>query len=767
MPKLFSIPDTKRSSRESDSALLSKSKKLTAPPPRAIKGKDSLMGRVNAVKALVEAKLGKFSSEVESVRTVEDLSRYIDKVIENGICSIDTETTGLDPLTDFVVGTGIYTPGSGKSIYIPLEHMSYVTGVKVDRQISRKDFADQLKRLRDNDVKVVYHNAKFDFRMFRNNFGVDLNISWDTMIGAFMLNENERIGLKYVWEMYCGEGNTELSMNFDDMFKDLDFRYVPIDTATLYAGMDPKKTWDVYEFEKKYLDGKSVECVEKNLQQVSWVFNNIEMPVIKTVANMEDRGISLDVEYAKTLEVEYQKKLQLAEDDFYKTLEIYRDKINEYKRKNPGGKFKEPVQIGSPQQIGILLYDVLKLGDASKGTGEAELLALDHPIARKVLEYRGISKLLSTYIVKLPRVVNPKDGKIHCSFNQCGAQTGRFSSSDPNLQNIPSHDKLIRKMFVPDPGKVLLGCDFSQQEPRILAHMSKDERLIQAYKDGKDIYATVGAIVYKLPYEQCLEFHPDGTKNPEGKQRRSAMKSVVLGLMYERGAKSVAEQIGCSVQEATKIIKQFFSAFPRVEEFVDKTHTLVKRSGFVTDAFGRKRRLLDATLPDYTLEQTGRVPTRNFDPLAMLDEGEFVPRGIDKDIERKLLEELRGAYGFRAVNEIKKKAEEMGIKVHDNTGRIADALRQSVNFRIQGSAASQTKRAMAMVDNDPELKSYGFELLIQVHDELIGQCPKETAKKAGERLSYIMRHCADDVLTVPFKCDVEITDRWYGEEVEL
>lgn len=766
MARLFQIPNAPRSSREGDSALLSRAKVMAAPAPRTLKGKDTLMDRVKMIKALVESKLSRYRDGVQAIRTKEELKLYIDEVIRQGICAIDTETTGLDPLKDVIVGAGIYTPGS-KSVYIPVEHISYVTGVRVPNQVEKSDVIEQFRRLQESGVKIVYHNAKYDYRMFKNSWQTELGIYWDTMIGAFMLNENDRIGLKYVWELYCGGGETELAMNFDDMFKDLDFRYVPIDTAVLYAGMDPKKTFELYEFEKLYLDSDSEVCQRRGLENVARLFQNIEMPVIRTVARMEDRGISLDIEYAKHLEEEYTKELKVCEDDFYKTLEMYRDEINAYKRRNPGSKFKEPVQIGSPQQIGFLLYDVLKLGDVSQSTGEEVLLSLDHPLARKVLAYRGVTKLLSTYITKMPKVAHPTDGKIHCSFNQCGAQTGRFSSSDPNLQNIPSKDKQIRKMFIPEPGMVMLGCDFSQQEPRILAHMSRDQRLIDSYAQGKDIYATVGAIVYKMPYEACLEFHPDGTKNPEGKQRRTNMKTVVLGIMYERGARSVAEQLGCSLQEASKIINQFFTAFPKVKEWVEETHELVKQKGFVEDAFGRKRRLPDAQLTDYTLEFTGKGVVKNFDPMAMLSGRAKVQTTIDPEVEKGLMSELRSAYGYRAVNDIKKKAQSMGIKVHDNTGKIADALRQAVNFRIQGSAASQTKLAMAMVDNDPELQSYGFELLIQVHDELIGQCPKETAKKAGERLSHIMRHCADGILSVPFKCDVEITDRWYGEEVDV
>lgn len=765
MKKLFTLPESK-SSREGDSALLAKTKKFSAPPPRTLKGKDTLMDRIKMVRALVESKLGKYESQVEAIRDEKRLAEYIDAAIENGIVALDTETTGLDTLKDIIVGACLYTPGQ-KAVYIPVEHVSPVTGFKVDNQIPRNKVIEQFKRLVEADVDIVMHNAKYDYKMLLNDWGIRVRIYWDTLVGGFMLNENIPNRLKYRWELHCNDGKVDEEVGFDDLFKDLDFRFVPIDTAKLYAAMDPKMTYELFEFEEKYLCTDMKECQEKGLEDVAWVFHKIETPVTEVLARMENRGIALDKEYAASLEEEYKQQLKIAEDDFYKTLEIYRDEINAYKRKNPGGKFKEPVQIGSPQQVGLLLFEVLGLGDISWGTGEGVLLSLEHPLANKILRYREVQKLLSTYITKLPRVCHESDGKIHCQFNQCGAATGRLSSSDPNLQNIPSKDKNIRKMFIPDKGKVLISCDFSQQEPRILAHMSQDHRLIQSYKDGKDIYATVGSIVYKLPYEQCLEFHPDGTKNPEGKKRRTAMKSVVLGVMYERGAKSVADQLNITVQEASKIIKQFFDAFPEVKDWVEETHRLVKKYGFVEDAFGRKRRLLDAQLPDYTLELTGKVAQKNFDPLAMLSGKAKVQTTIDPKTEKMLLEELRGAYGYKAVNEVKKKALSMGIKVHDNTGKIAEALRQAVNFRIQGSAASQTKLAMSQVENDKELQECGFELLLQVHDELIGQVPLETAKEAGERLSHIMRHCADGILNVPFKCDVEFTDRWYGEEVEV
>lgn len=767
MRKLFEPLNINRGSRDGDNAVLAKSMNMkSGPAPRVLKGKDSLMDRIKMVKALVEQNLGKHENEVECVRDSAKLEWYIDEAIKNKIAAVDTETTGLDSLSDIIVGPCLYTPEK-KSIYVPVEHISYVTGIRVENQIPAVEVAKQFKRLADEKVNLVYHNAKFDYKFFLNNWGIRMPIYWDTMIGGFMLNENIPNGLKYRWELHCGQGNTELSMNFDDLFKDLDFRYVPLQTATLYAGMDPKKTFELFEFEENLLCTDMPGCKEKGLQKVSWVFHNIEMPAIEPLANMETRGIGLDVEYAKELEEEYNEQLKIAEDDFYKTLEMYRPEINAYKRKHPG-EIIEPIQIGSPKQIGILLFKVLGLGDASWGTGEGVLKNIDSPVAKRILDYRGVTKILSTYVTKLPKVRHARDGKIHCDFNQIGAATGRLSSRDPNLQNIPARKgKKIRRMFVPDPGYVLVSCDFSQQEPRILAHMSNDKDLLQAYADDKDIYATMGSIVYGVPYDQCREKHPDGSDNPDGKKRRDSMKTLVLGIMYERGPQSVSDDLKCSMDEAKKLIKKFFDAFPTVRDWIEKTHEFVTENGYAEDAFGRKRRLVDAQLPDYTLEMTNAYKNKNFDPMEAFRSSKSAPKEIDPELEKDILGALRNAYGHKKVNDIKAEAAGMGVKVHDNTGKRADALRQGTNFRIQGSAASQTKLAMGLVERDPELKELGFQLLLQVHDELIGQAPLETAKKAGERMSHIMRHCADKVFNVKFKCDLEYTDRWYGEKVEV
>ena len=195
------------------------------------------------------------------------------------------------------------------------------------------------------------------------------------------------------------------------------------------------------------------------------MFMNIEMPIIDVIADMEDTGITLDIEFAKQLSEKYHKQLNEQEASVYNIINNYKDKIDAYKKRNPDNKLSEPINISSPTQIAILLYDILGLVSPDKnkprGTGEEILLALNHPLSQVILDYRGTQKLLSTYIDKMPQIVNTKTGKIHCSFNQYGAKTGRFSSDNPNMQNIPSHNKEIRKMFGARDGYALVGSDFS------------------------------------------------------------------------------------------------------------------------------------------------------------------------------------------------------------------------------------------------------------------------------------------------------------------
>ena len=310
------------------------------------------------------------------------------------------------------------------------------------------------------------YNACFDIRFIRDRVGVSLTCTWDCYLATRLLNENEPSNaLKMVHRKYVLNGKED-AFKFDDLFKGISFDLIPVQTAYLYAAHDAIITYELYQFQKPYLTSDDSVCIEHGLQDVAWVFYNIEMPCVAVLADMEDMGVDFDKAYADKLHEEYHRQLDEKTERVRKILDMYADDIANYKAKNPGNKLSEPINLDSPTQIAILLYDVMKIKpvdtDKPRGTGEEILTKINNDFTQALLDYRGVGKLINTYIDKLPQCVNPKDGRIHCKFNQYGADTGRMSSSDPNLQNIPSHNKDIRKMFKATDGYVMMSSDFSR-----------------------------------------------------------------------------------------------------------------------------------------------------------------------------------------------------------------------------------------------------------------------------------------------------------------
>lgn len=769
MSGLFNLPP--RATRAGDSLLAKKaSRAAKANAGISIKGGGGLLERISTISAMVNKNLGKYADRYDIIREEDEFEKYIDDCIEQGVISIDTETNSLDPITCTLAGLCLYTTGN-KAVYIPLHHVSYVTGIEIENQVSDEFAASQMQRLVDNNVKVIMFNAKFDIRVIKNQLGVELIPHWDCYIGARLLNENEpENNLKALHKKYClnGEGD---SFTFDSLFKGIPFTHIPVNTGYLYAARDAEITYEYYEFQRPFLTENDPVCIERDLTGPAFVFNHIEMPLINIVAEMEDNGIAFDFDFADSLSKEYNAKLKEAEDKFYKECDKFGEALDNYReRKGAANKLEYPINISSPTQIAIMLYDVLEIKPVDKekprGTGEEILQKIDHPVAKAILEYRGVAKLLSTYIDKMPTIVNPKTGRIHASFNQMGADTGRFSSSDPNMQNIPSHNDEIRKMFRASEGHVLLSSDYSAQEPRLTAHMSGDEKMIAAYKAGKDLYVEIASIAYNLPYDECKEFREDGTRNPDGKERRNAAKAIVLGVCYGKGVPAIAEDLGVPRKKAQEIYDKVMVSFPGLKQFMEDSENMARDYGFVTTVWGRKRRLPNMQLEPYEFTYIGGVP-KDFDPLFD-DEDEFDdgPLEVDEATKQRYINVLNRTYSRKEKEVIKAKAKNEGILIKDNGGYIAEATRQCVNSRIQGSAADQTKLAMILVGNDKKLKELGFKLLLAVHDELIGECPRENAKEVAERFSLLMIEAAKD-LVVPSKCDVEITDCWYGEPLQL
>lgn len=742
-------------------------KEPTTSVEKQIKSKKlSLQEKLVIIKENVLKILGKYKDDTLTITTERELIDYIDKAIANNFISVDTETdNSLDPLTCKLMGLCLHTYGM-KQAYIPVNHVNRETGKRLENQLTEEFIREQLERIVKTNTKTVFHNAKFDYEVIKCTTGVSLNIHWDTLVGSKMIDENRRShGLKQLYVELIDPSDEKY--NIEHLFQGIEYALVDPELFALYAATDAYKTTKLHDYQVKWFE----TCEHKDLFKL---FTTVELPIIAVTAEMELYGITLDTEYGGRLSDKYHKLLDTIDNETSEELKKLQPKIDEWKKSTKGqqmvGKktkadqLTDPVNLSSPTQLAIILYDILEITPPDKknprGTGEDVLEKINIPLCKAILKRRGMLKLVNTYIDKLPTILNPKTGRLHAGFNPLGAATGRFSSSEPNLQNIPSHNKEIRMMFRATPGYKLVGSDFSQAEPRLMAWYAQDENMINAYKNKKDLYATIASIVYNNAYEENLEFFPDGSPNPHGKERRSFMKSVILGLLYGRGTASVAEQIGKSIEEAQEIIDKFFAGFPNVKKWIHETQENCRKTGYVTDLWGRVRRLPDIQKPKYTirLSKDSNVDMLMFNPLLGCADKENSEAVSLINKYTKATDRIKSKNDYL---QLKQDALKDNIEIHDNSGFISQAERQCVNARVQGGSATCTKKAMIAVHNDPIMKQLGFHLMLCVHDELIGECPEENAQAVAERLSELMINAPKPECLVPFKCDADITSRWY------
>ena len=767
---------TPRSTRESDKNILKKASSSTTIPIIKSRGNGKgLSERIASAEVEVNRYFSKFKDDFLIIRDEQTLKTYFDNVLKDGEIAIDTETNSLDTFNGIVAGICIYSP-SNKAAYIPLHHVSYITGQEVQNQLKEEVIRKYFSLIEQNKIKVIMHNADFDLKVFANLIGLRIPCYWDTMIASNLLNENESHKLKELHDKYCGDGTGVYSIT--NLFDGIVFTHVPIKLGYLYAARDAKMTYELYKYQSKWLSPNPPEGYE-DLKSCYDVMMNIEMPLVPVILDTEIRGIALDMDTANKLKTEYNHKLEICKEKFKQILLPLKDTITNYIHNhstiNSKCKLEWPVNMDSPLQVSELIYKVFMV-DSKNGvsTGVKELQSILEKtkndslkqLISNLLDYRKIQKLLTTYIDKLPTTVNPTTGKIHCNFNQYGTVTGRMSSSDPNLQNIPSKNKEIRKMFTADEGYCLVGGDYSQQEPRILAHMSGDEQLIHAYTAGKDLYAHVGSLALKVPYEDCLEHFPDGSVNQEGKLRRNKMKAIVLALMYGKGSKALAEDLKIDLKEAEQLMRSFFNEFPKVKKFIDDTQNFARYNGYVTTLWGRKRRLPDMLLDKYEFSYANGVGN-DFDPLSDFSNPVEINKEVTKELKDKWNKLLDNAWGYKQKQLLIQRAlDEDGLKIKENTLKIADAERQCVNSRIQGSAGDMVKRASILCYNDKRLQERDCHILIWVHDEIISTCPIKYAKECAKFIDENMKKAAEN-LVVPMKTDFEITKIWYGEQLDL
>ena len=515
---------------------VSKPKQVTIQTEKVAKSKSiSITEKLRIIRDEVMRILGVYKDQTVTIRTRDDLHKYIDAAIVNGEIAIDTETNNsLVPLTCKLMGPCIYTPGQ-KNAYIPINHVDPYSRELLPNQLTEQDIKEEFTRL--VNTKIIMHNGKFDFEVIKCTCDIELEIYWDTMIASRILDENERANLK---QQYISKIDPSIEKySIEKLFDGIEYAVVDPDLFALYAATDAFMTYKLYLWQKAMFEIPGSERMYN-------LFKNIEMPLVKVCADMELTGITIDTEYASRLSKMYTGMLEDIDVQISTELDKYRDQIEQWRTtpdanrkdqktnkkgeitwtKSKSEQLQDPPSMTSPTQLAIFLYDVLNVGVIDKktprGTGEEILKAIGLPICNLILEKRGLEKLIGTYVDKLPQCVLPETGRLHAHFNQIGADTGRFSSSDPNLQNIPSKNKNIRMMFCASPGNVLVGSDYSQQEPRLLASYANDEAMLDAYRNKKDLYATIAMGVYNNNYEDNLEHFPDGTKNSAGAARRSS-----------------------------------------------------------------------------------------------------------------------------------------------------------------------------------------------------------------------------------------------------
>lgn len=713
--------------------------------------------------------LGRHREDTLTVKDIGCFSSYIDSIIENGICALDTETNNsLDPHTCKLMGLCLYTNGQ-KQAYIPCNHVDLFTGERLPWQISERQIREQLQRLLDANVKIVYHNASFDIRVIQCTCGIELGYIWDSAIAAKILNENESAKLKDQYQMHVDP--THAKYDIESLFQRLPYAIVDPDLFALYAATDPMMTFKLYEYQLR-------EFMKPDNKDIYDLYLTVELPCIQVVKDMELEGIEVDLDYCKRIQDKYHGILDGYDEKIQSELDKLMPRINEW-RSSPEGQAKvgkktkaeqlsDPINLDSTTQLAIIVYDILKVpttyGDKSPRSVDKNTIPLiledyDIPLLQVFNEKKVYQTLVQNFLDKIPELVNKDTNRVYCSFNQVGTVTGRFSCSDPNLQQIPSKNHEVRLMFKARDGYTLVGNDWSQQEPRLLAFYSQDEDMIRNYVEGKDLYALIATKVYHNKYEDNLEFNPlTGKRSEEGAKRRSACKQVQLAISYGMSTKSLANKIDTSEKDAQKIIDDFYKGFAGVRKWTDETIEFAHKHGYVVDWHGRRRRLPTITLPKYSIKLANSDEDANFNPFIGCSN-----REIDEESLNKYQALLEKAKWWKDVKAIKERALGEGILISSNNMLISRAERQCVNARIQGGAATMTKVAMIKIYHDKELRDLGFKLLIGVHDELIGECPKENGERCAERLAYLMRTCISDICNVPFKSDAYVVSRWYED----
>ncbi|PZO65635.1 MAG: DNA polymerase I, partial [Paracoccus denitrificans] len=499
-----------------------------------------------------------------TIRDADTLAKWLDAIRQQGAVAIDTETTSLDEMTAELVGVSL-SPAVGMAAYIPLNHVTgaadlFGGGSRAEGQMDAAEALAMLKPVLEDPATVkILHNAKYDWKILARN-GIRMTPVEDTMLMSYALNAgSHNHGMDELADKYVGHRCQPIKDLIGSGKSQITFDQVPIDKATAYAAEDAEITWRLYQIFRPQLPPAGVTTV----------YETLEKPMIEVLAEMEMTGVQINAEHLSRMSGNFAQSMARLEDEAHELA---------------GGKFN----LGSPKQLGDILFNQMGLTGAKTGKSGAlstsadvleDLAAEGHELPARVLDWRQISKLKSTYTDALPTFVNRDTGRVHTSYSITGAQTGRLSSTDPNLQNIPvrtEEGRRIREAFVAPEGKRLISLDYSQIELRILAHIAEIPALKQAFSDGIDIHAMTANQMFGVPVEGM-----------DPMIRRRA-KAINFGVIYGISSFGLARNLRIPRAEAQLFIDTYFERFPEIRAYMNDTVAAAKRDGFVRTLFGRR-----------------------------------------------------------------------------------------------------------------------------------------------------------------------------------
>ena len=506
------------------------------------------------------------SEDYQSVDNREKLDQMLRELSEAGSFAFDTETTNIDPMRADLVGLSFST-APGRAWYVPVGH-------EEGPQLPLEEVLAEVRPILETpQTAKTAHNGNYDLTVMSNYGITPTNLDFDTMFAAHLLGR-KALGLKNLALDILGVEMTHIAELIGTGKKQITMAQVPIEKATEYACSDADMT--------SRLRGALEEELRR---QGLWdLFSQVEMPLVPVLVAMQRHGVALDAGALHEMSRDLNQQLKQLEVDIY-------DSVGHV------------VNINSPKQLSDLLFNELRLPKTkrtktgySTDANSLEFLKGQHPVIDKILEYRQLSKLKSTYVDALPEMINPRTGRVHTSYNQTGSATGRVSSSDPNLQNIPIRTELgrqVRKAFVAEnsPDWLLLSADYSQIELRVLAHLSQDAGLMEAFRRGEDIHSATASLMYDVPLDQVTL------------DMRRIAKVLNFGVIYGLSAYGISQQTEFTTEEGQRFIETYFNKYPGIQRYIDSVKEQVMGIGYVATILGRRRYVPDIRSSNYNVRQ--------------------------------------------------------------------------------------------------------------------------------------------------------------------